>query len=217
MSKVTPLDNGEHYALFQGIDPLEMSNRMHSIGLSLGDSTVEHGLIGYGDSSPVRIHSEVIYHEDMVPYFMLGCIKQASKGGVNILYNAVEAASIMSREVLELTNTKMVYHAEHYDDLSVSVPLIREKRNNQFLAFRQKKADLNEIHDLPHGWSDDDFYEYIDDVLSRTIEFEHLLLPGEVLLVDNYQTLHVRTAYEGLRKMIRVRVDDPESDRRYLA
>lgn len=49
----------------------------------------------------------------------------------------------------------------------------------------------------------------MDSVLDRSVELEHLLQPSEGLLVNNYRTLHARTAYTGLRKIIRVRADDP--------
>ncbi len=209
------LAQGQHYELMTGIERNDLSPTMNQIGLNLGRTTVEHGLIGYGDTSPMRIHSELIYHEDLIPYFMLGCVEKAEKGGKNFLYDAVEAARVISEEHPELLDVRMVYHAEHYDDTRAVVPLIRHKQGEDFLAFRQKKYDLNEVHNLPEGWSEEEFYDYIDDVLERAVELEHTMEPGEVLVVNNYKTLHVRTAFEGLRKMIRVRVDDPEAHKNY--
>jgi alpha-ketoglutarate-dependent taurine dioxygenase len=212
---VESLAQGQHYELISGVERNDLSPTMHKVGLSLGRTTVEHGLIGYGDNSPMRIHSELIYHEDLIPYFMLGCVEKAEEGGKNFLYDAVEAARIISEEQPEFLGIKMIYHAEHYDDTKAVVPLIRHKQGEDFLAFRQKKHDLNEVHNLPEGWSEEDFYDYIDDVLGRTVELEHTMEPGEILVVNNYKTLHVRTAFEGLRKMIRVRVDDPEAHKVY--
>lgn len=205
-----------HFELISGVEVNALSPLMHEIGKTLGEVTVEHGLIGFGDPNPMRIHSEIIYHDDMLLYFMLGCVKRADEGGANILYDAVKAAFIIKSEAPELDAVTMVFHAEHYEDTKAIVPLLRSKNGRDFLAFRQKKADLNEIHNLPEGWNEALFYEYIDSVLHRCVEFEHVLEPGELLIVNNYRTLHVRTAYTGLRKMIRVRVDDPETHQNYI-
>lgn len=205
-----------HFELISGIEINDLSPLMHEIGRTLGKTTVEHGLIGYGDPNPVRIHSEIIYHDDLLPYFMLGCVQKAEKGGESILYDAVRAAEIIKDEAPELTGITMVFHAEHYPDTKSVVPLLRSKDAVDFLAFRQKKANLNEVHNLPFGWDEAVFYKYIDSVLQLCVEFEHGLEPGEILIVNNYKTLHVRTAYEGLRKIIRVRVDDPEAHQKYI-
>lgn len=206
----------EHFKIISGVEINEMSPLMHEIGQSLGENTVEHGLIGFGDDRPMRIHSEIIYHPDMLHYFMLGCVEKADRGGKSLLYDAVRAADIMKEEAPELIDTTMTYHAEHYKHTKAVVPLIRTKNEKDFLAFRQKKSNLNEVHGLPNGWSEDDFYHYVDSVLNRCVELEQVLEPGEILIVNNYRVLHVRTAYEGLRKMIRVRVDDPEAHQDYL-
>lgn len=211
------LPEAQHFQVISGVEINDMSPYMHEIGNSLGSMTVEHGLIGYGDDQPMRIHSEIIYHEDLLPYFMLGCVKPAETGGANILYDAVKAAVLIADEEPSLLGVTMVYHAEHYPDTKAVVPLIRNKQGEDFLAFRQKKKDLNEVHDLPEGWSEDRFYNYIDSVLARCVEYSGTLQAGEILLVNNYKTLHVRTAFEGLRKMIRVRVDDPEAHQDYKA
>ena len=210
------LQDGAHFELISGIEILDMSQRMHEIGLSLGATMVEHGLIGFGDPRPVRIHSEVVYHEDMVPFFMLGCVERATEGGTTILYDAVKAAEIIKEEHPDIAEVSMTFRAEHYEGVSTTVPLLREKNGQQFLGFRQKKKQLNDVIGLPKDVDEDTFYDYIDSVLDRCIEFEQTLSPGEVVVVDNYQTLHVRTAYTGVRKMNRVRVDDPEDHREYL-
>lgn len=205
-----------HYELISGIEINSLSPLMHEIGRTLGRVTVEHGLVGFGDPNPMRIHSEIIYHNDMLPYFMLGCVKKADKGGANILYDAEKASDIIKSEAPELATVNMVFHAEHYEDMQAIVPLLRTRNGRDFLAFRQKKADLNEIDNLPEGWDEAMFYEYIDSVLHSCVEFERVLEPGEILIVNNYGALHVRTAYEGLRKMVRVRVDDPGAHQNYI-
>lgn len=210
------ISEGQHYEHIAGVEINEMSPLMHEIGRSLGRVTVEHGLIGFGDDNPMRIHSEIIYHPDMLRYFMLGCVQKATVGGESLLYDAVKAAEIIKDEKPELTNITMVFHAEHYTRTKAVVPLLRTKDGVDFLAFRQRKANLNEIYGLPNGWSEAGFYDYIDTVLNRCVEFEKTLEPGEILIVDNYRALHVRTAFQGLRKMIRVRVDDPEAQQNYF-
>lgn len=202
------LPNGEHFQVFQDIPVNEMSPMMHAIGKQIGSTTFELGLIGYGDSEPIRIHSESIYHPQMCPYFMLACVQRADSGGDTIIYDGEKAAKLITEEMPELQNVTMVYHAEHYNDTSARVPLLRNFRDKDVLAFRQK-FPLNEAHGLPEGMNEDELYEYVDGVLDRCVEFEKILDPGEVILVDNYRTLHVRKAYSGLRKIIRVRVDDP--------
>jgi|SRR3989344_167460 len=210
------LTNGQHFELLTDIPILAMSDTMRDLGLSLGNSTTEHGLIGFGDPMPTKIHSELIYHKNLVPYFMLGCVQAAIEGGSTVIYDAVKAAQIVSDEEPALLGVTMVYHAEHYEDTKAVVPLIRKKRGEEFLAFRQKKFELNEVRNLPEHWNEEDFYTYVDTVMSRSKEFDRVLAPGEVILVDNYKTLHERTAYDGIRKIIRVRVDDPDSNKKYL-
>lgn len=209
-------DNTQHFELLSGIAINDLSPMMHEIGSELGLTTVEHGLIGFGDPEPMRVHSEIIYHENLLPYFMLGCVKKADTGGANILYDAVNAAAIIAKEEPELLDVTMVYRAEHYPGTQAVVPLVRNKQGEDFLAFRQKKKDLNEVLGLQGSWDEASFYEYIDTVIARCEEFSGILEPGEILVVNNYKTLHVRTAYEGLRKMIRVRVDDPEANQSYV-
>jgi trimethyllysine dioxygenase len=197
-----------HFQLFSGIDINEMSPFMHRLGLQLGKTTFELALIGYGDDKPIKIHSESVYHPEMCTYFMLACVKQADTGGENRIYDGEMAARLISEEMPELESVRMTYHAEHYEGTKVTVPLIRKFGETESLTFRQK-FPFNEVAGLPNGLDEDSFYEYMDSVLDRCVQFEHLLEPGEVLLVNNYKTLHVRTAYTGLRKIIRVRVDDP--------
>lgn len=208
MTEALPLLNGEHFRLYEGIPINELSPLMHKIGREIGSTTFELALLGYGDDQPVRIHSESIYHSQMCTYFMLGCVKKADQGGDTLVYDAELAARLITNEQPELRSVKMVYHAEHYSDTKAVVPLLRNFGGEDFLSFRQK-FPLNEVHNLPEDMSEDEFYEYIDGVLERSIEFDKVLEPGEMILVDNYKTLHVRKAYQGLRKIIRVRVDDP--------
>lgn len=205
---INNVDANRHFELFQGLDINEMSPFMHRIGLALGKTTFELGLIGYGDNQPIKIHSESIYHPQMCPFFMLACVKAADTGGANRVYDGEKAAEIILAEAPELSSVRMTYNAEHYDGVSTTVPLLRDFGSGDVLTFRQK-FPFNEVGGLPEGLGEDEFYDYMDDVLDRCVEFEHLLQPGEVLLVNNYKTLHVRTAYTGLRKIIRVRVDDP--------
>lgn len=202
------MGNGQHFELLRGIERNELSPTMHQIGKSLGKTTFELGLISFGDREATLIHSESIYHEGMCPYFMLGCVEQADEGGGTKIYDAVEAATIIDEEHPELRETTMVYHAEHYDATKAVVPLIRNLDGEDALAFRQDFY-LNEIAHLPEGWNERDFYDYIDRVLERCVEFDQRMEPGDLLIVNNYKTLHVRLASRGWRKVIRVRVDDP--------
>jgi alpha-ketoglutarate-dependent taurine dioxygenase len=208
MSDQQFLRNGEHFQLFQDIPTNDLSSTMHSIGRQIGTTTFELGLLGYSDDKPARIHSESIYHSAMCPYFMLACVQKADIGGDTLVYDAEKAARIISSEAPELEGVRMVYHAEHYDHTRAETPLIRDFGEGSFLTFRQQFY-LNEVHNLPPGLTEDDFYAYIDQVLTRCIEFDKILEPGEMILINNYKTLHVRKAFEGLRKIIRVRVDDP--------
>lgn len=210
------IPENQHFELHGGIAIADLSNTLQEIGLSLGSHVIEHGLIGFGDPNPTKIHSELIYHPNLLPYFMLGGVKAADDGGHNRIYNAVQAAAIIRAEQPELLDVTMVFHAEHYDSTKAVVPLVRNKQGEDFLAFRQRKGILNEVQNLPTTWNEEEFYQYIDEVLKRCLEFEHVLAPGEFLVVNNYKTLHVRTAYSGLRKVIRVRVDDPDAHKDYL-
>lgn len=204
------LANGEHFQLFRGIDTNEMSPFMRRVGKSIGETVFELGIMGYEEPAPIRIHSESIYHDRMCPYFMLGCVKPAEVGGDTIIYDGVKAARLIEEEAPELESVRMVYHAEHYDDTVAVMPLVRDMKDDgeSSLVFRQK-FPLNEVTGLPTGWDEDDLYEYIDNVLDRSVEFDQKLTTGDVILIDNYKTLHLRRAFSGLRKIVRVRVDDP--------
>jgi alpha-ketoglutarate-dependent taurine dioxygenase len=205
------MSSGEHFKLLTDVPINEMSPLMHKLGHQLGSTTFELGLLGYGDKEPIKIHSESIYHPQMCPYFMLACVKNADEGGDTVVYDAVKAAQIIDDEAPELADVQMVYHAEHYTDTKATVSLLRDFGSGKFLSFRQQYP-LNEVHNLPDGMSADAFYEFIDSVLARCVEFDKILKPGEIIIVNNYKTLHVRRAYKGLRKIIRVRVDDPAYD-----
>jgi alpha-ketoglutarate-dependent taurine dioxygenase len=200
----------DHYSLIRGVSRNEISPTMHAIGQDLGSTTFELALVGYEDTQPLRIHSESIYHEKMCPYFLLGCVEQAAEGGENTIYDAVEAARVLKREHPELLNVIMTYHAEHYDNTESTVPLVRSIGNaEEFLAFRERMP-INEVHNLPVGWTEDSFYSYMRYLLNQCVEFKHTLSSGEILIVNNYKTLHCRGPFRGMRKIIRVRVDDPE-------
>lgn len=202
------MGSGKHFELIQGVERNNLSPTMHVIGQSLGATTFELGLISFGDKEATLIHSESIYHEEMCPYFMLGCVEQADEGGGTIVYDAVRAAAIIDDEHPELRETVMTYHAEHYDATKTTVPLIRNLDGEDALVYRQEFY-LNEVTHLPDGWDVSSFYQYIDSILQDCIEFEQRLSPGDLLIVNNYKTLHVRLASRGWRKIIRVRVDDP--------
>ncbi|MGH2941548.1 MAG: TauD/TfdA family dioxygenase [Solirubrobacteraceae bacterium] len=64
---------------------------------------------------------------------------------------------------------------------------------------------------VPPGWSEEFLYACVRNIVGRCVATDHLWRAGDVLVVDNYVTLHARSPFMGARRVVRVRITDDET------
>ena len=157
------------------------------------------------DSAPyLPVHTEDIFLPHPVMALMLACEKPADSGGETLLISNRKAMSIILTEKPFLADVRIVYKniknleekAEHLLIHESRGLFFRERVGHQYISYISKEA--KEIFD------EDEFYEYMSDVLCRSLEISYSWSIGDLLAVDNYRFLHGRNSYIGQRIMHRV-------------
>jgi alpha-ketoglutarate-dependent taurine dioxygenase len=209
VKELTMSMGNKKFELLPTVDTALLSEYLNGIGTTLGGYVVEHCMIGYGDPQPQGIHCETIYDEVMCRYFLLGCIEQSEEGGESLIFDGVQAATVILTEYPELADVTITYRADKNSTTDAVSPLVYPGPDDErFLCYRQMYVH-DEVHGLPDSMTRTDFHDLVDGVIDRCMVFDQRLNVGQAVLVDNYKTLHGRRPYKGIRKMLRVRVYTP--------
>lgn len=187
----------------------EIRGVMNDLAHQLGQSVAAANLRSDGDEQPLAAHTEHVYTECPLRYFLLGCVQEAEIGGDTIVYDARMAADFILADATELSAVEIDYGSAAYGIHAIH-PLILSRAltagSRSVLVFRES-VPTNRILNLPPGWTEDSFYSYMRTVLDRSMILSHAWKPGDVLIVDNYVSLHNRTPFAGPRWLVRMRVD----------
>ena len=169
-------------------------------------------LQGEGSGEWLLKHTEgIIFNEDsLLQYFALGCLEKAATGGRTFIYDARVAASLIDTKYPELADVRTKYISTVYEGQQSEHSLVTDdEQYGRVLRYRSKASTNIIVAGLPESMSEDDYYETIEVVLDESIIATHQWTPGELVVVNNHITLHSREPYEGPRKMVRFRFDDP--------
>jgi alpha-ketoglutarate-dependent taurine dioxygenase len=179
-----------------------------SMAEQLGDQADIVDLIGDDGKDPLPTHTETIYSDSPLRYFILGCVRPSQSGGATIIFDARVAADLVIEQAPELAAVKIEYRSESHNSQAVHELIqVRALKEGErpVLIFREQ-TPTNQVIGLPSGWTEKTFYSFMASVLANSIAARHLWSMGDVLIVDNYVSLHSRESFSGSRAMIRARV-----------
>ena len=168
---------------------------------------------GYTSSDELRFHC------DGGGVSALFCVRQAPLGGENAVVS-----------LLSIYNEILAHHPQHLDTLHRGFPLYQRKEqgdgrekgsvsSSNFPTFSEnhgvisawlnlKLAELaSEVSDNPYSDAESEALRVVETIAERNdFKFSLKLVPGEVLIVNNFALMHKRSAFH----------DDPDPDRRRL-
>jgi len=166
-----------------------------------------------GDSRYLPVHTEGIYRTIPPRYFMLGCVTPSVTGGNTIIYDARRAAQLIYREQPGLAGVSIVYASKAHN-IAAEHRLVETRRMTArsvpVLVFRDR-TESNHLKTLPPEWSEESLYACIRGALSKCVIKDHAWQRGDILVVDNYVTLHARSPFAGTRRLVRLRISHPET------
>ncbi len=185
----------------------ELMTKVKEIAFFLGDASCDLAVLEAEEAPGLEVHVECLYQADLPDYFILDCINPSCLGGETQIYDGRVAATIVQEEFPELLCVSIEYTSLALG-LFATHPLVVERHSSQggysTLLFREKVV-TNRIPELPYGWDEASFYVYMKGVLKRSLMVSHEWRAGDILVVNNRFTLHGRSAFSGLRRLIRLR------------
>jgi trimethyllysine dioxygenase len=172
-------------------------------------ANLEHKDTAY-TSMAIGPHTDGTYSVDAPGYQMFHCLAAECSGGENVLIDGFKVAQIMRHE-----------HAADYDVLSsVEIPgrYLDHARGIQLMARRplfrhNRSGDLVQVSYNNHDRAPfvlpveqhRRFYRALATFAAlcadSRLHYRRRLLPGSVLLFDNWRLLHARDAYVGYRRL----------------
>jgi len=189
-------------------------------------ANMEHKDTAY-TSMAIGPHTDGTYSFDAPGYQMFHCLAAECTGGENVLIDGFKMAEILRRDqpALYKVLTEVAIPAQYLDydrgiHLMARRPLLRLDDSGELVQVTYNNYDrapfvlppeqhallyqaLNAFNALCHD---------------PALHYRRRLLPGSVLLFDNWRVLHARDAYVGYRQLAGVYLnkEDVESRLRYL-
>ncbi len=172
-------------------------------------ANMEHKDTAY-TSMAIGPHTDGTYSFDAPGYQMLHCLAVDCVGGENVFVDAFRIAEIMKRDTPELYRvlTQVEVPGQYIDHekgihLMARRPLLREDSTG-----RLAQASFNNHDRAPFALEPERmalfqkayaaFAAYANE---RSQQYRRRLLPGSVVLFDNWRLLHARDAYTGYRRL----------------
>jgi trimethyllysine dioxygenase len=178
-------------------------------------------------SLAIGAHTDGTYSFDAPGYQMFHCLAAECTGGENVLIDGFRIADLMAREYRDdyrvLTEIPVVGQYLEHDrgiHLMASRPVFRLDARGRLLQISYNNHDRAPFLLPPDREAA--FYRALGTFarLLREPRFQYRrrLLPGSVLLFDNWRVLHARDAYTGYRRLAGVYLnkEDVESRLRVL-
>jgi len=189
-------------------------------------ANMEHKDTAY-TSMAIGPHTDGTYSFDAPGYQMFHCLLADCTGGENTLIDGFRVAEIMRRDDPSAyrTLTEVAIPGQYLDDsrgvhLMARRPLFRLDDSGELV-----QVSYNNLDRAPFALDPERqraFYRALAafDRLCQdpTLQHRRRLLPGSVLLFDNWRVLHARDAYTGRRRLAGVYMnkEDVESRLRFL-
>jgi trimethyllysine dioxygenase len=172
-------------------------------------------------------HTDGTYSLDAPGYQMFHCLAAECSGGENVLIDGFRIAEIMQERHPEdyaiLTRVEIPGHyLDHARGIHLMArrPLFRLNRSGELVQVSYNNHDrapfalaVDEHHRLYRALA-----TFAGLCADRSLQYRRRLLPGSLLLFDNWRLLHARDAYTGYRRLAGVYLnkEDVESRLRVL-
>lgn len=201
----------EHNSVSEISTTAHASAFLMSVGRVLKSHTSFAILSADCDDNDLPVHVEGLHHPDgVLKYFGLACITPSVTGGETVLYDSIEAASIILSDYPSIADFRINYTSSWDHSLSCEHPIVkRSSVDGKPRLFYRASVPANRLVTI--GKSENEIYSSVDDAISRAVCYEHKWKQGDILLVNNQLTLHNRRKFDGTRIMIRARYDEPGS------
>lgn len=190
--------------------PRDIRGVVSELAHQLGSQVDLVDLISEGGKGRLAVHTETIYQDKPLRYFLLGCLRSSQTGGETTVFDARVAANLILEQAPELASVKIEYRSGSHPSHAVH-GLVQNRSlrvgPQPVLVFREQ-AHTNKVFELPAGWTEKEFYSYMASVLAKSIATRHKWSAGDVLIVDNHVSLHGRELFCGARALIRARVHE---------
>lgn len=156
----------------------------------------------------LRGHTDGTYAHDAPGFQLLHCIELDATGGESTMVDAFAIARRIEAEEPELFEVlcSVAVPGQYIGDgahLMSARPVFRHDHTGRLV-----QVSFNNYDRAPFLLDEDDmlaFYDAIrlfDEIANEpSMQWRHVLQPGEALLFDNWRVLHGRAAYHGVRHM----------------
>jgi trimethyllysine dioxygenase len=188
-------------------------------------ANLEHKDTAY-TSMAIGPHTDGTYSLDAPGYQMFHCLAAECTGGENVLIDAFRIAEIMRREApadFQLL-TEVAIPGQYIDEgrgihLMARRPLLRLDESGKLVQVSYNNLDRAPFT-LPPA-RQRAFYRALGTFNALcsepTLQHRRRLLPGSVLLFDNWRVLHARDAYVGYRRLAGVYLNREDLESRLRA
>ena len=205
-------DDDEVRAMFWGIG-LYLGNPVsqNSYGDMLGDVYDQGVKMGAGRVRGYRTNQRLMFHTDRCDLVGLLCVRPARTGGLS----SIVSSTRIYNEILQhhpeylppLTNGYIHVNVEEGGDLSTyRVPVYSV--HEDVVSCRILRNTIESARKMGHATYEkleNDALAYMDELVNREdLRLDMMLERGDMQFINNYTTLHARTAFE----------DFPEPERR---
>lgn len=186
----------------------DMTETASALGLHLGAQWLgSRALESQGDSTWLPRHTEQLDDDQPLGYFALGCLTPADERGATCLYDGRAAARALLAQEHDFTSVQIEY-ATKWRPSKATHPLIVMGTHGPSLRFRSK-LETNHVVGLPSDLGEDEMYGLVESALAEAVVLVHQWRAGDLLVVNNRAMIHARQPFNGTRRMIRFRYDDP--------
>lgn len=184
----------------------------HARSTILGTFWENSGDLAVGDgvapSVELRGHTDGTSSHDAPGYRLEHCISATGTGGDTTLVDGFAVARRLESEapeLFELLSTLAVPGRLRRDgvDLQSTRPVFRHDHTGRLV-----QVSFNNYERAPFLLDDHDMVEFYDAIRlfdevtnEPSMQWRHVLQPGEALLVDNWRVLHGRAAFTGERRV----------------
>lgn len=185
-------------------------------------ANLEHNDTAY-TSAAIGPHTDGTYSLDAPGYQMLHCLAAECTGGENVLVDGFRVAEIMQRDYADdfRTLTEVAIPGQYRDDergihLLARRPLFRLDGRGDLVQVSYNNHDRAPFVLAPARL--EAFYAALATFArlcaDPSLHYRRRLLPGSVLLFDNWRVLHARDAYRGNRRLAGAYLNKEDVDSR---
>ena len=185
-------------------------------------ANMEHKDTAY-TSLAIGPHTDGTYSVDAPGYQMFHCLAADCSGGENVLIDGFKMAEILRRDQSDLFRVlTQVAIPGHYLDhergihLMARRPLLRLDESGELLQVTYNNYDRAPFVLPPEKQTV--FYRALGAFnalcADQSLQYRRRLLPGSMLIFDNWRVLHARDAYVGYRRLAGVYLNREDFDSR---